>query len=140
MKKKIWIGAGIAASVILILCAFVFSKDYWISRQDSYCPYSGAADIYHASREELTALDVVQYSGMFGQVKNAKEASRIAAKVVKEIYGNDEYPYMVKFNENANAWIVQGSLLPVPLPVAGGVASVAIDADTGEILMLLHTK
>ena len=137
MKKKIWISIGAVLSVCIVLIVFVLTKSYWVSKEDSYVPYSGAADLYNASREELIELDLCDYNKSFGEVKNAKQAAEIAAKVVKEVYENNEYPYIVKYNENADAWIVHGSL---PLFRLGGVASVAIDKDTGEILMLIHTK
>ena len=139
MKKKHWIGLGIVLVVIVVIIIVVlhFTRGYRMAKEDSFVPYSGAADIYNASREELMELDLCDYSETFGEVKNAKEAYKIAAKVIEEVYGEDESPYIVKFNENANAWIVNGSLPPLSL---GGVASIAIDKDTGEILMLLHTK
>lgn len=137
MKKSIWISLGAVLSVCAIMTVFVFTKSYWVSKEDSFIPYSGAIDIYNASREELIELDLCDYEGSFGEVKNAKQAAKIAAKVIKEVYENNEYPYIVKFNANADAWIVNGSL---PLFHLGGVASVAIDKESGEILMLMHTK
>lgn len=137
MKKRTWLSLVIILSFFIVIMIYAFQKDYWVSREDSYLPYAGAIDIYHASREELIELDMCDYPGVFGYVKNEKEASQIAAKVIKEVYENDESPYIVKFNENADAWIVCGSL---PLFRLGGVASVAIDKDSGEVIMLIHTK
>lgn len=139
--KKIWgIVIGVVLAIFLVTIVtiiIVIPKDYRVSSENSYVPYIGAIDIYNASREELMKLDLCDYSGTFGEVNNEEEAAQIAAKVVKEVYGNDESPYIVKFNENANAWIVRGSL---PLFHLGGVSSIAIDKDTGEILMMIHTK
>ena len=137
MKKIIWVSVCIILAVFIVTMLFVFQKDYRVSKENNYIPYSGAIDIYNASREELIELDMGNYSGIFGEVKNEKEASQIAEKVIKEVYQKDESPYIVKFNENANVWIVSGSL---PWFQLGGVASVAIDRETGEILMLIHTK
>jgi len=137
MKKIIWVISGITLSIFIVIMFFVFTKDYRVSKENNYIPYAGAIDIYNASREELIELDTGNYSGVFGEVKNENEASKIAAKVIKEVYQKDESPYIVKFNKNANAWIVSGSL---PLFHLGGVASIAIDKETGEILMLIHTK
>lgn len=137
MKMRIWLVVGIVLSVAAFSAIYVFTTGYRVSKDDSYIPHTGAVDLYTASREELTGQDLCQYSGTFGEVKDAKAASKIAAQVIKEVYDNDEYPYIVKYNQNANAWIVHGSL---PLFQVGGVASVAIDPETGEILMLMHTK
>lgn len=136
MKKRIWLSLGIIILSIFIVIIFIFKREYRISKENSYILH-GDIDIYNASRKELIELDLCNYSGVFGEVKNAKEASKIAAKVIKEVYGKDESPYIVKFNKIANAWIVNGSL---PLFSLGGVASIAIDKETGEILMLVHTK
>ena len=137
MKKIILLSLGIILSVTIIIAIFNSTRDYRVSKEDSFVPYSGAVDIYNASREELIELDLCNYTTVFGEVKNEKEAYKIASKVIEEVYGSDESPYIIKFNENANAWIVSGSL---PMFHLGGVASIAIDRDTGEILMLLHTK
>lgn len=137
MKKIIWVGLGIVLIIFIVIIVFIFTNDYLISRENSYIPYPGAIDIYNASREELIELDKVNYSEVFGTVKNEHEASQIASNVIREVYGNDESPYIVKLNKNANAWIVSGSL---PLFHLGGVASIAIDKETGEILMMIHTK
>ena len=136
MKKKIWFSLGIII-LFAVMVFFIFSKEYWVSIRSSYVPYNGAIDIYNATREELIQLDMVHYTGEMGEVKNEKDATQIAAKVIQEVYGKNEYPYVVKYNKNANAWIVSGSL---PLFHLGGVASIAIDKETGEILMLIHTK
>ena len=137
MKKIIWVILGITLAIFIVIIFFVFTKDYRVSKKSNYIPYAGAIDIYNASREELIELDIGNYPGVFGEVKNENEASKIAAKVIKEVYQKDESPYIVKFNKNANAWIVSGSL---PLFHLGGVASIAIDKGTGEILMLIHSK
>ena len=84
-------------------------------------------------------MSFVTYTEIFGEVKNARRAAKVAAEVAKDIYGQEERPYIVKFNKNANAWIVDGSL-PFRFFMAGGVATVAIEKDTGEILMVIHTK
>ncbi|MBE6713625.1 MAG: hypothetical protein E7580_09000 [Ruminococcaceae bacterium] len=137
MKKKTFIFLGVILFASAIILLFVFAQNYRVSKEKSYVPYSGAIDLYHASKEELIEMDLVHYSGKFGKVKNEKEAARIASKIIQEVYGDDETPYVVKYNEKANAWIVNGSL---PFFCKGGVASVAIDKETGEILMMLHTK
>ena len=137
MKKIIRAILSLTSTIFITTMLFACAKDYRVSTKDSYIPYAGAVDIYNASREELTELDMCNFSGVFGEVKTESEAAEIAAKVIKEVYQNDESPYVVKFNENANAWIVSGTL---PLFHLGGVASIAIDKEKGEILMLIHTK
>lgn len=137
MKKKVWIVLTIILGVLTVALILLLSPKYWIATENTYVPYDGAPDIYQASKEELMAIDLADYSETFGPVKTKKEAYRIAAKVILEVYGSHEYPYIVQFNQNANAWIVHGS---TPLFHMGGVASIAIDKESGEILMLIHTK
>ncbi len=122
---------------ILIIISFCGCSNYKTDTKDTYIPCDGAIDIYNASKEELIKQDFCKYDKTFGEVKNEKKAVEIARKVIMEVYKNDEKPYIVKFNKNANSWIVNGSLPPLYL---GGVASIAIEKDTGKILMLIHTK
>ena len=133
--KRLWLILGALLLVFVVIIISLSAKDYWTCREDSYT--IGTTDLHTASKEELIALDAVNYTGTFGKVETAKEAAKIAKKVIEEIYEADESPYFVKLNPNANAWIVHGSL---PLFYIGGVGTIAIDKETGEILMLLHTK
>ncbi len=136
-KNYVLLALGIILCIITLIIIMNCTKDYRISKDNSYIPYFGAVDIYNASREELLELDMFNYSNSFGAVETEKEAYKIASKIIEEVYGNDESPYIIKFNQKANAWIVSGSL---SLFQFGGVSSVAIDKETGEILMLIHTK
>lgn len=136
MKKKLLIIVGMVFAFALVVI-FAASKDYYVVRKNSYHPYAGAKDIYNASREELIEMDLCNYTKAFGEVQNEQEAFRIASNVIEEIYQKNEAPYRIKFNENANAWIVVGAPRFFRL---GGSASIAIDKETGEILMLIHTK
>lgn len=141
MKKKVifWLLTVLAvlAVIFALICIFLKNARVVDDREDVYIAYSGGSDLYHASREELIGMSLCDYHEASGKVETAKEAAEIAEKIIKEAYGNDESPYIVKYNENADAWIVHGSL---PLFHVGGVANVAIDKETGEIIMLFHTK
>lgn len=135
MMKRLWLSLGVTLLVFVMIIIALFAKDYWISKENSYV--IGTIDLYNASREELIAIDALNYTETFAKVETAKEAAEIAEKVIEEVYENDESPYFVKLNPKANAWIVHGSL---PLFHLGGVGIIAIDKETGEILMLMHTK
>lgn len=137
MRKVVGISVAVALFVGAILFGTITARGYWIAVAQSYVPYVGAPNIYEASREELIALDCCDYSRTFGRIENAKDAVDVAEKVILDIYGHSECPYAVKFNAAANAWIVSGSK---PFWKLGGVATIAIDSETGQILMLSHTK
>ena len=137
MKKIIFSVIGIILAVLSATIALASAGNYRISKESAFVPYDGATDLYHASKDELAALDLCNYSGVFGSVPTEKEAAAIAAEIIADVYQTDESPYVIKLNEHADAWIVRGSLPPFH---KGGVASVAIDRQTGEIIMLLHTK
>ena len=139
MKKKTLVILGVIIIVLIAVIVFVCTKKYWVTKEDNYYPYHGAIDVYNASREELIEFDLCGYTKSFSEVKNERQAAEIANEVIKEVYGKEEYPYIVKFNENANAWVVHGSL-PRRIFQLGGVGTVAIDKNTGEILMVIHTK
>ena len=115
-------------------------EKYIISHEKSYEPYFGSIDVYNANEADLIKVNYVDYNRSFGLVKNERSAVDIATIVFYEIYEDcheKETPYIVKYNKNAGAWIVHGSL---PSFTLGGVASVGIKKDTGEILFVLHTK
>lgn len=83
---------------------------------------------------------VPNYSKKFGIVSDERCAEKIGIQVLDEIYSDcskTESPFIVRYNKKADAWIVQGTLLPNTL---GGVGSVAIKRNTGEILLIMHTK
>ena len=128
--------------IIIFSCSSCYKKavEFKTSTDSTYEPSSASGDIYHASIDDLKKLDLVHYSKTFGTVENEKEAVTIATKVFDEIYhdcSKTEAPFIVHFNDIANAWIVHGTL---PENMMGGVASIAISKDSGEILMLIHTK
>lgn len=135
MKKK----PCIAAIALLLLAALVLflSNGFFYALGRTFVPYTGGPDLYSAAKAELAQLDKCGYSGTFGPVTSGKAAADAAAQVISEIYGHSERPYLVKFNETADAWIVQGSKGFLSL---GGVAVAAIDRTTGEVIMLFHTK
>ena len=76
MKKIIWVILGITLAIFIVIIFFVFTKDYRVSKKSNYIPYAGAIDIYNASREELIELDIGNYPGVFGEVKNENDPSR----------------------------------------------------------------
>jgi|GEM_PF-6263232 len=115
------------------------SVKYKISTEKEYEPYHGAADIYSADAKTLKNLSLVNYSTKISNVTDEETAVKIAVTAFSEIYEDclDEMPFEVYFNTNANAWIVHGTL---PEGWDGGVASIAIERDTGKVLLLMHTK
>ena len=135
MKKKLCI----AAIALLLLAALILflSNGFLYALGDSFVPYAGGPDLYSTTKDELAQLDKCGYSGTFGPVTSGKAAADAAAQVISEVYGHSERPYIVKFNDTADAWIVRGSKGFLGL---GGVAIAAIDRSTGEVIMLFHTK
>jgi hypothetical protein len=112
---------------------------YRIAKDKSYIPALGSIDVYASSEKELAGLNLVKYDKKFGDVENERTAVDIATIVFSEIYKDchkKETPFVVKYNEKAEAWIVHGTL---PIFSLGGVATIAIKK-SGEILMIMHTK
>ncbi|MFZ5986765.1 MAG: NTF2 fold immunity protein [Bacillota bacterium] len=114
--------------------------NYKVDTEKTYEPYVGGVDIYNANENELRKENLVKYDKRFGEISDERTAVDVSTIVFNEIYEDcveKEAPFMVKYNKNAKAWIVHGTLPPNML---GGVASIAIKKETGEILMLMHTK
>lgn len=96
-------------------------------------------DIYTASEVDLENLSLVKYDKSFGDIKDESSAASIAAKVFSEVYKDcpeKEIPFQVKYNQNAEAWIVHGTL---PESMVGGVGEIAIKKN-GKVIMLRHSK
>ena len=64
MKKKVWIVLTIILGVLTVALILLLSPKYWVATENTYVPYDGAPDIYQASKEELMAIDLADYSGM----------------------------------------------------------------------------
>lgn len=96
---------------------------------------------YKANENELVAQSLVKYEKSFGNVPDEKTAIKIAEKVLDEVYHHDcskkEKPFVVFYNSNADAWIVNGTL---PEGMDGGTGVIAIKKDTGKILLIVHYK
>ena len=127
MKQKLCIAA--IALLLLVALASFFTGGFLYARDRTFVPYTGGPDLYSATGEDLAQLDKCGYSAAFGPVTSAQ--------AISEVYGKSERPYIVRFNETADAWIVRGSKGFLSL---GGVAIAAIDRSTGEVIMLFHTK
>jgi hypothetical protein len=113
--------------------------NYLVDTEKSYRPYSGCIDIYKASSSDIESADLAKYEKEFGEVKDESTAIKVASIVITDIKEDCltiETPFKLKFNKNANAWIIHGTL---PSGWAGGVISIAI-SENGKILMLTHTK
>lgn len=108
--------------------------------QESYVPYFGAIDIHNASANELKKLDIENYEIKFGPVQDEETAVKIAAKIFDELFDNClkyEQPFEVFNSVKSNAWLIHGY---IEIGSNIGVAEIAIDKNTGEILMLFHTR
>lgn len=116
---------------------FVLHGRLPVARDRTFVPYTGGPDLYSATGEDLAQLDKCGYSAAFGPVTSGKAAADAAAQAISEVYGKSERPYIVRFNETADAWIVRGSMGFLSL---GGVAIAAIDRSTGEVITLFPTK
>lgn len=113
---------------------------YKESSEKTYTSYGGSIDLYNADENDMKNETFVKYQRSFGYVKDERTAVDIATIVFHEVYkdcNKKETPFIIKYNENAGAWVVHGTL---PFLHLGGVGSIAIKKETGEVLLLMHTK
>jgi hypothetical protein len=117
-------------------------SQYKATEDESYNIYN--VDLYQADEETLKSLSLSEYEKLLGFIPNEKSASKAAAIVLDAVYGNcskEETPFIVKLNKTANAWVVYGTFQQPLLGIKlGGVGYVAIKKDTGEVIMVYHTK
>ena len=139
MMKKFLDILAICIIIFILICGIVWLKfGYRIDTDGTY--FIGDIDIFIANENDLKNVNLVKYDKAFGYVSDAGRAVRIATNVLNEIYdhcGKTETPFIVHYNENADTWIVHGSL---PFFMAGGVGSIGIKKDTGEVIMITHSK
>ena len=86
--------------------------------------------------------DIEKFSSneVLGEVLTGKAAIQKAEKLWIDLYGKDivkEKPYKVYFDEENQAWLVNGSL---PYGYDGGVAYVIIRKTDGKVLAVWHEK
>lgn len=93
---------------------------------------------YIATWRSSNSYDYVTLNAQ-GEIADEETAVMLAAQIFTEVFDHfcvrNERPFKVYFNENANAWVVRGTLAEGRL---GGVACIVLDIETGEIIMLDH--
>lgn len=75
-----------------------------------------------------------------GYVPDAITARKLAEAILYSIYGeslNKKKPFIVKFDEKNQVWIVEGQL---PQNYDGGIPYIIIQKSDGKILAVWHTK
>jgi hypothetical protein len=124
---------------VCLLIVFLISAYTNVILVETDNPFiAGNPDFTTATARQLKWQSLVNYKKKFGAVPDEKTAISIAEKVLDEIYedcSKTEQPFVVFFNTRANAWIVNGTL---PSGWDGGTGYIAIEKDTGAILLLIH--
>ena len=75
-----------------------------------------------------------------------ESAAMEAYEIIKELYppepdhncAEQEQPFYVCYNKNANAWIISGTT-SINVHRQGGAVCIAIEKDTGRVIMAYHT-
>ena len=85
-------------------------------------------------------IDTFPSNECLGKISGKADAVKKAETVFIKIYGKQvkkERPYQIFYDEEAEVWLVQGSL---PSNKHGGVANIIIENDTGKVLAVWHEK
>ncbi|MBO5076339.1 MAG: hypothetical protein J5584_01930 [Clostridia bacterium] len=85
-------------------------------------------------------IDTFPSNECLGKISGKADAVKKAETVFIKIYGKQvkkERPYQIFYDEEAEVWLVQGSL---PSYKIGGVANIIIENDTGKVLAVWHEK
>lgn len=132
MKKRTLKAVVCVVLAIALLIGGFLAWHYWISplRVGEF-----ALEDYAYFLEEFS------FDKNVGAITDAREAREKGLAVLAEIYGEDvrdQKPFKVSFDEAADAWLIAGSLPPVPMMV-GGTAHIII-ASGGDVLAVWHEK
>jgi hypothetical protein len=131
--KKIIITAIIVIVILNIAAYLIVIKDNQDENSDSSISY-----------QEGNLLDYSTFLSdsipINGYVPDAIAAQKIAEAILYPIYGKDikdKKPFLVKFDEENQVWIIEGQL---PKNRDGGVPYVIIQKSDGKILAVWHSK
>ena len=120
--------------VFSIIVGLPLAWHYWIRPSRIY---DFALEDYTRNLEEFTSDEVV------GPIADASDAREKGIAVLIDVYGEDlilgEKPFIVGYDKNSGAWMVCGSLPPVPF-MLGGTAHIIINGSDGKVLAVWHEK
>ena len=143
MKKRILI---IAAVVILAVGAFVILEATTETTEET-------VKVTNPAEEELAGhfklsdyereLKLFPREENFGPITDIESLLEKTENLWVEIYGRkvrDQRPYLVYFDKEAGAWLVQGTFHNPRGNKKGGVANILVDHETGDVLAVWHDK
>lgn len=129
-----------------------------IYETDRYCPEfwtmidDTSVNVLKSDKDLLMKASLfqedIQKKISFGVASTEQDAILSAVDVIKkyyepkELYSCIEYeqPFYICYNSNANAWIISGTSDIKEMRVNYGSVCMAIEKDTGILLMLYHTS
>lgn len=99
---------------------------------------------YQEYIESFSSQKVLGREEEVGEIKNFKEAKKIAEKIWIEVYGEEvlkKRPYKVFFDYEKEVWLVQGSIPSKRYEVVnGGVPYFIVEKKTGKVLAIWYDK
>lgn len=125
MKKLLFIGC-VALLVLITIFITLFKNEHNIGN-------------FSISQYE-DRINNCSFNVSFGKINNAEEAKKHAETLWIKEYGVEvkkKKPYVVFYDSNVKAWLVQGSLSH---ETDGGVPNIIINEVDGKVLALWHDK
>ena len=128
---------------LLIVCSILVVIAFLIGGFHAWYFWIRPLKVYEFSLEEqVHHLEEFPSDEVVGPITNAREAREKGVAVLMDVYGEekilDEKPYIVFYDETADAWMVAGSLPPVF--ILGGTAHIIINGSDGDVLAVWHEK
>lgn len=132
--KRILLVSLCVILVIALLTGIPLAWHYWIR---PLWIHDFALEDYTRNLEEFSSDEVV------GPIANASDAREKGISVLIDVYGENvimgEKPFIVFYDKNTDAWMVRGSLPPIPF-ILGGTAHIIINGSDGKVLAVWHDK
>lgn len=126
MKKVLFISISFILIAVTILFVYIYFEETEIGEFD-------LSDYEYCIKEFPIDKNV-------GDASDPKELIKKSKEIWIEIYGKSviwERPYKVFYDSNNDVWLIHGSL---PSFMAGGVAYILVEKDTGNVLAVWHDK
>ena len=138
---------AVAAFVILMLSSTCGDPEATTETTEETVKVTNPAEEELAGHFKLSdyedQLDLFPREENFGPITDIETLLEKTETLWVEVYGRNvknEKPYLVYFDKEASAWLVQGTFHNPNGNKKGGVANMLVDHETGDVLAVWHDK
>lgn len=153
MKKRLLVIIIAVAILAVGVVAFLIGNTTGHNKETTTDTTAEMGKVTNPAEEKLAGhFKLSDYEDMIGKTSREESFDPISdidtllektEKLWVEVYGKDvqdQKPYLVYFDQETGAWLVQGTFHNPDGNKKGGVANILVDHETGDVLAVWHTK